>query len=301
MLPLRGDRGVAARSGGAARRLRILSSRLVDGIFAGEYRSVFRGRGIEFEEVREYQPGDDVRGIDWNVTARMGRPFVKRYIEEREMTVMLLLDLSSSMNSPSPAGRKSDQAAEVCALLAFAAARSNDRVGLLAFSDRVEAYIPPGKGGRHAQRVVSEVLRPVSGRRGTNLAMALDYLSRVQRRACILFVVSDFLSPEYRVPLAASARRNDVVAVVIADPLDHALPDAGMVETVCPESGIRRLVDTGNPEVLEAYRRQAEARVEERTRVFAGAGADTLAVTVGAPPVFALAEFFRNRQQRRRR
>lgn len=280
------------------RRLEILSSRLVTSIFAGEYRSVFRGRGIEFEEVREYQPGDDIRGIDWNVTARAGRPFVKQFAEEREMTVMLLLDRSASMRCTTPRRSKERVAAEVCALLAFAAARSNDRVGLLCFSERIERYLPPAKGGRHAQRLIAEVLGATSGGRGTDLAGALDYLGRVQRRPSILFLVSDFLSGDFRLPLAAAARRHDVVAVAIGDVLDEALPEVGLLAVADAEGDGRRLLDSGDARVRLAYREYAARRRAALSQAFATAGVEQLEVATDAAPVQALTRFFHGRRRR---
>jgi uncharacterized protein (DUF58 family) len=281
------------------RRLQILSSRLVTSMFAGEYRSVFRGRGIEFEEVREYQPGDDIRGIDWNVTARSGHPYVKQYIEEREMTVMLLLDRSASLDCATPRITKSHLAAEVCSLLAFAAARSHDRVGLLSFTDRIERYLPPAKGTRHAQRLIAEALQPpTSSSRGTDLAGALDYLGRVQRRGCMLFIVSDFLSGDFRLALAAAARRHDVVAVSVTDPLDASLPDVGLLQVVEAETGVRRLVDTGNATVRQAWKQQAAMRQAELRGEFSTAGIAHLTVSTDRSPIHALDRFFRDRQRR---
>jgi uncharacterized protein (DUF58 family) len=283
------------------RRLRILSSRLVTGIFAGEYRSAFRGRGIEFEEVREYQPGDDIRNIDWNVTARAGRPFVKQYVEEREMTVMILLDLSPSLACPTPRGTKSRVAAEIAALLAYAATRSNDRVGLMTFSDRIERYIPPAKGGRHAQRLVAELQRQAPSGQGTDLAGALNYLERVQRRGAILFLISDFLSDDFSLPLAAAARRHDVVAISVTDPLDDELPGVGLLQVADAESGMRRLIDSSDAAVRTAYRNLAARRRAGIGQVCADAGVGHLEVASDASPAKALARFFHDRRRRRRR
>jgi uncharacterized protein (DUF58 family) len=283
------------------RRLEILSSRLVTSIFAGDYRSVFRGRGIEFEEVREYQPGDDIRGIDWNVTARSGRPYVKHYVEEREMTVMLALDRSASMRCASNRPNKQQVAAEVCALLAFAAARSNDRVGLLCFSDRVEQYLPPAKGSRHAQRLIAEVLRDSPNSGGTDLAKALDYLGRVQRRGSILFLVSDFLSGDFRFPLAAASRLHDVVAVTIVDGLDDALPDVGLLEVTDAEGSGRRLLDTGDVRVRRTYREHAERRREALSQTLAATGVEQLVLATASSTVQALTGFFHRRQRRQMR
>ena len=281
------------------RRLRIRSSRLVTSIFAGEYRTAFRGRGIEFEEVREYQPGDDIRSIDWNVTARSGRPFVKQFVEEREMTVMILLDQSASLAGSTPRGTKSQVAVEICALLALAAARSNDRVGLMTFTDRIERYLAPAKGPRHAQRLMAELQRSPGGQ-GTDLAAALTYLQRVQRRASILIIVSDFLSADFRLPLLAAAKRHDVLAVSVTDPVDADLPDLGLLRVVDAETGRCRLIDTGDGKVRAAYREHAARRQTDVARLFDAAGLEHLVVGSDTSPVQVLTRFFTDRQRRSR-
>jgi uncharacterized protein (DUF58 family) len=288
-------------SGADIRRLQIHSSRLVTGVFAGAYRSVFRGRGIEFEEVREYQPGDDVRSIDWNVTARAGRPYVKQFVEEREMTVMLLLDRSASLDCPTPRGPKSRTAAEVCALLAFAAARSNDRVGIVTCTDRIEQFIPPAKGARHAQRIIAALVSRQPAGQGTDLPGALDYLDRVTRRGATLCLVSDFQSVNFRTQLAAVARRHDVVALVITDPDDRELPDAGLLQVRDPETGDRHLIDTGAAQVRRAYRQESAARRDELLRGFAAAGVRYLEVDTAQAPLYPLIRFFQARQRQGRR
>ena len=293
-----GERKPLAWAAADVRRLRIVSSRLVTSIFAGEYRSAFRGRGIEFEEVREYQPGDDIRNIDWNVTARAGRPFVKQYVEEREMTVMILLDLSPSLACATPRGTKSRLAAEIAALLAFAATRSNDRVGLMMFSDRIERYIPPAKGSRHVQRLVAEMQQQASSGQGTDLAAALNYLERVQRRGAIVFVISDFLAEDFHLPLAAATRRHDVVAISVSDPLDDELPAVGLLQVSDPETGARRLIDSGDAAVRMAYRNLAARRRAEIGQVLANAGVDHLQIAAGASPAKTLARFFHGRRWR---
>jgi uncharacterized protein (DUF58 family) len=283
-----------------ARHLQILSSRLVTGVFAGEYRSGFRGPGIEFEEVREYQPGDDIRSIDWNVTARSGRPFVKLFAEEREMSVMILLDRSPSLARAAPRDARSRVAAETCALLIYAAMRSNDRVGLLTFTDAVERYVAPAKGSRHAQRLVGELLRPPRGQ-GTDLAAALNHVERVHRQSSILFVVSDFLAADFSLPLAAAARRHDVVAVSVTDPIDRRLPGTDILHLADAETGRRRLVDAANAKVRAAYRRHDARRRADLAQSLAAAGVAHLAVATDTPPIRALARFFLGRQRPRRR
>ncbi|WP_026840915.1 DUF58 domain-containing protein [Citrifermentans bremense] len=283
------------------RRLRVLSSRLVTGLFAGEYRSVFKGRGMEFESVREYQPGDDVRNIDWNVTARAGRPFLKQFVEERELNLMLLVDRSASLACPTPRGAKSRLAAEAAALLALAAAKSNDRVGLITCSDRVESFIPPAKGARQAQRIVASLSCGASSGGGTDLAAALDYLARVDRRAGTLCIVSDFLSPDFSRELAAVARRHEVVALVVTDPSDFELPDSGLLDLCDEENGKRSLIDSASPRVRRFFR---EAALERRARLleaFASLGVKHLELSTTEPPLHALVRFFQgNRRQGRR-
>jgi len=281
------------------RRLQILSSRLVNSRFAGEYRSVFRGRGIEFEEVREYQPGDDIRNIDWNVTARTGRPFVKLFIEEREMTVMLVLDRSASLQSASTHSSKARLGAEVCALLAFAAARSHDRVGLLTFSDRIEQYIPPAKGVRHVRRLVAEIRKPPeTANASTDLAGALRFLERVQRRGCILFLLSDFVTSGYQPALTIASRRNDVVAVALSDPIDFELPDVGLIRMRDAETGYRRLVDSSSTAVQQGYREHAASQRAALRSGLASAGADLVEIGTERSPARTLMHFFLERQQR---
>lgn len=287
---------------GDARRLRIYTTRWVDSIFTGEYRSAFRGRGIEFDEVRAYQPGDDIRSIDWNVTARSGRPFIKRYVEERQMTVLILLDRSSSLEGAGPRKSKAQLAQEICALLILAATRSNDCVGLMTFADRVESCIPPGKGMRHAVRLLAELSRPpTSAERGTDLAGALRYFDRVQRRPCIAVLVSDFIADEFQRPLAAVGGRHDVVAISLTDTFDRELPDAGLLRVRDMESGNPRLIDTHCPATRSAYRYRAQQKQIEIEQCFRAAGVGHLAVATDALPAQALTQFFAARALQRRR
>lgn len=238
------------------RRIEITTRHLVRDIVAGEYSSAFRGRGVEFAEVREYQPGDDVRTIDWNVTARLGTTYVKRYLEERELTVCLVVDFSASKRFGSRLRTKGDLATEVCAVLALAAARNNDRVGTLFFTDRVERMIPARKGRRHVLRIISEILSFVPEGSGTDLTGTLDYLESVLRRRSVLFIVSDFLTAGYRPGLGRLARRHDVIALQLSDPRERQLPDAGLVSLWDPESGAWRYVDTGSAGVRDEFRRR---------------------------------------------
>jgi uncharacterized protein (DUF58 family) len=226
------------------RRLQIRARRAVEDLLGGEYRSVFKGVGIAFEEVREYQPGDDIRSIDWNVTARMGHPFVKRFIEERELTVMLLVDCSRSLMFGTQAQEKRDVAAELAALLAFCAIASNDKVGLIACSDRVEKFVPPRKGTRHALRLIRDILffQPRHG--GTDLRAGLDFLNRFLRRRAIVFLLSDFLDQDFDKSLKRTGKRHDLIALQITDPREHSLPPLGLMEIEDAETGQRLLVDT---------------------------------------------------------
>lgn len=279
------------------RRLQIMASRLATGIFAGEYRSAFRGRGIEFDEVRDYQPGDDIRTIDWSVTARQDRPFVKRFIEERELTVLFVLDRSSSMAFGTVRCTKGEAAAEACALLGFAALRSNDRVGLLTVGNRVEYYLPPAKGKRHLLRLVRELSPPAGTGIATDLKTALDHVDTVVRGRALLFLVSDFLTPLSVKSLAATARRHDVVAVVISDPSEGNLPQAGLLRLSDAETGVVRVVDCGNAGVRAQYAANARARRAERTRQIVAAGVDMIELSTATSPLHPLARFFRDRQR----
>jgi uncharacterized protein (DUF58 family) len=282
----------------AVRKIQIRTSHLVTDLFAGQYQSVFKGRGMEFAEVRLYQPGDEIRTIDWNVTARTGVPHVKRYAEERELTVMLLVDASASTIFGSTRQLKSALAAELGALFAFSAITNNDKVGLLIFTDRIELALPPRKGTHHVLRVIREVLSVKPAGRGTNIGGALEHLARVTKRRCVVFLVSDFLDPTCRPALRIAARRHDVIAVVLEDPREATLPDVGLVELEEAETGERYVVDTGSARVREAFaRRVAEARLA-RDRMLRGADVDAIVVGTDRPYTEALLRFFRMRERR---
>ncbi len=283
------------------RQIEIRTSHMVSDVFAGQYHSVFKGQGMEFEEVREYVPGDDIRAIDWNVTARMGHPFIKKFVEERELTVMLLVDISGSQHFGSGAQLKKDLAAELAAVLAFSAIRNNDRVGLVLFTDEVEHVIPPRKGTRHVLRVIRDVLYMKPRRAGTRLEPALDYLNHVISRRSVVFVISDFLDREFARPLRVTARRHDVIGVVVDDPRESEWPAVGLVEWEDAETGRRVLVDTSD----RATRRlladhQARRRADLQT-VLRAAGVDHIDVRAGEPYLTALTGFFRGRERRRAR
>ena len=283
------------------RRLQLRARRAVEDLLGGEYHSVFKGSGIAFEEVREYQPGDDIRAIDWNVTARMGHPFVKRFIEERELTVLLAVDCSGSQQFGTRAQQKREVVAELAAVLAFSAIANNDRVGLVQFSDRVERFVPPRKGVRHVLRLIRDVLFFQPQHRGTRLAAGLDYLNRVLHRRAIVFLLSDFLDQGYEGSFKRTGRRHDLVAVRITDPGEEELPAVGLLEVEDAESGRRMLVDTGSGAARSAYRADAAARREALVRLARAALADLVEVSTDGSHLDALINFFRLRERRLRR
>ncbi len=280
------------------RLIEIATRRAVNDTLAGEYHSVFKGRGMEFDEVREYAPGDDVRTIDWNVTARTGTPYVKRFVEERELTVFLVVDLSGSGEFGSSEQLKNEVAAELCALLAFSAIKNNDKVGVVAFTDRVEKFIPPKKGSSHVLRLVRDLLKFEPEGCGTDLGAALEFVGRVARRRAIVFLISDFLAHGYLKPLRLVAGRHDLVAVALADPLEHALPDVGLVELEDSESGERLTLDTSSAEIRGRYKALARVRERERQELFRTTGVDEVRVVAGEDYVRDLMSFFRQRERR---
>jgi uncharacterized protein (DUF58 family) len=279
------------------RRLEITTRHLVRDIVAGEYSSAFRGRGVEFAEVREYQPGDDIRTIDWNVTARLGAAYVKRYLEERELSVVFVVDRSASGGFGSRVRTRAELAAEVVAVLAFAAARNNDRVGLLLATDRVERFTTPRKGRRHSLRVVSELLAFEPEGQGTDLAAALDTLEPALRRRAVIFLVSDFLTAGYESALARLARRHDLIAIQVVDPRERELPDVGLVTLWDPESGDWRLVNTSDASLRERFRVRAEDFDRGLERLLRERGADLLRLETGRSYAEPLLAFFRRRER----
>jgi len=281
----------------AVRLIEIRSRSLVNDVFAGEYHSVFKGRGMEFAEVREYLPGDDIRAIDWNVTARTGTAHVKKFDEEREQTVMFLVDASHSLDFGTVRRMKGEIAAEIAAVLAFSAIRNNDKVGAIIFTDRVELFIPPKKGKKHVLRVIREMLffRP-EGRR-TDVGGALDYLSRVVRRRAVVFLLSDFVSPDYTRPLRVANRRHDLVAITIGDPAEDAIPAVGLVHFVDAETGRAEIRDTSNRRFREDVRRWRTEFADRRDRAFRKYGVDRIDVRTDRPYTEALVAFFRRRER----
>lgn len=278
--------------------IHIRTKHLVNEVMAGEYESAFRGRGMEFEEVREYIPGDDIRTIDWNVTARTGRPHVKLYREERELMVMLLVDLSASGQFGSLRKFKREVAAEVAAVLAYTAIRNNDKVGLLLFTDRVEKYLPPKKDRGHGWRVIREVLSFEPQGRGTDVALALDFLGRVVRKRAICFLLSDFLTSGFEKPLRLSNKRHDMIGLVLSDPREEDLPAVGLLELEDSETGRRILIDTRDRGFAAAYRALRQQSAEERRRLFRSIGMDHVDLSTVVPFSEPLLAFFRQREKR---
>ena len=274
---------------------------LVNSVFTGEYRSVFKGQGMEFAEVREYQPGDEVRTIDWNVTARMRRPFVKRYIEERELTVMLAVDLSGSERFGTVRRFKSEMATELGAVLAMSAIRNNDRVGILLFTDRVEHVVPPRKGRRHALRVIRDLLVHEPAGSGTDLAGALGYLGRMLRQHTIVFILSDFIAPDVERPLKLLAQQHDVVAITVADPSEQTLPDVGLARFADPETGETVDVDTSNAAVRAHYATQVASEREARQHLLRRLAIDEVEIDTATGYIQPLLRFFNSRETRKRR
>jgi uncharacterized protein (DUF58 family) len=296
--PSAGERGIPPEMLARIRRIEIRARRLVANRFLGEYHSVFRGRGIEFSEVRQYEPGDDVRAIDWNVTARMGAPYIKKYVEERELTVLLAVDVSASSTFTTTGMSKRELAAEVAATLAFSAAANNDRVGLVAFTDRVEEYVPPGNDRRHVLRIIRELLYLEPAGRATNIAAALAFLARVQKRRAIVFLLSDFFDEGYESQLRAAATRHEVVALTLGDPRDEEVPDAGLLDLEDVETGARVTVDTSDRRVRATYARRASEARARRRRAFAVAGVEEVVLRTDESYVAPLLRAFRARERR---
>jgi len=282
------------------RRLRLRARRAVRTVLGGEYHSAFKGTGLSFDEVREYQPGDDVRRIDWNVTARMGHPYMKRYVEERELTVMLVADVSGSQRFGTGEQPKRAVAAEVAALLAFCAVSNHDRVGLVAFTDRVERSIPPGKGTRHTLRVLRDVLFYEPAGVKSDLTTALEYLNRVQRRRAIVFVLSDFLGTGYDDTFRRAARKHDLIAVRTSDPREHSWPAVGLVNLEDAETGRQVLVDAASRRFRAAFAGRAADRVARFDHLCRTCGVDRIDAGTDGGHFDALVRFFRLRERRRR-
>jgi uncharacterized protein (DUF58 family) len=279
-------------------RIRVITTRLVDERLSGEYHSVFKGQGIEFDEVREYTPGDDVRTIDWNVTARMGHPYVKRYCEERELTVLFVVDISGSQGFGSGTRSKAEVAAEVTCLLALSAIRNDDKVGLLLFSDRIELSLQPRKGRTAVMRLVREVLAAEETRRGTALTEALRFLNGVQKRKAVVFLISDFQDAGYERELRLTARRHDLICCPLTDPREFTLPAAGLLEVQNPETGALMLLDTGSTRLRTAYHGAAVARYDALLASFKKMQIDVLPLATDRPFIDDVRRLFHKRQRR---
>lgn len=287
------------------RQIHIRTSHMVQDVLAGQYESVFKGQGMEFDEVREYQPGDDIRTIDWNVTARTGRPFVKKFVEERELTVMLIVDLSGSLRFGSVERSKAELAAEICAVIAFSAIANNDKVGLIIFTDQIEEFIPPKKGRRHVLRVIRDVLSFTPEGHGTDISIALEYLSKVTTRRTVSFLVSDFFeqgedeaASSYEKALRIASKRHDVIAVTISDPRERELPKLGLMEFQDAETGETVLIDLSSRRGRAQFQRLAEEQAQQRSSLFRSAGIDTIGLQTGEPYVGELLKFFHMRERR---
>ena len=291
---------------GRMRQLEIRTRRLVNDSLAGQYHSVFKGRGMDFDEVREYIPGDEVRTIDWNVTARAGQPFIKKFVEERELTLMLLVDVSASGDFGSGAQSKREMSAELASVLALSAVRNSDKVGLILFTDQVELYVPPRKGRRHVLRLVREILGFEPEHRGTNLAQALDFTNHVLSRRAIVFLLSDFQSSEDPTTALASLRRairqtncrHDLVAMHVHDPREDELPDFGLLAVEDAETGELLEVDTGDETVRRRFHEIASEGSTRLRRAFNGEAVDSLSLSTTEPYLPALMGFFKHRERR---
>jgi uncharacterized protein (DUF58 family) len=281
------------------RRLQITTGRQVSDVLAGAYHSVFKGRGMEFDEVREYIQGDDVRFIDWNVTARLGSPHIKTFVEERELTIIFCVDVSSSGAFGTADRFKSEIAAELCAVLAFSAVKNNDKVGLLLFSDDIELFIPPKKGTRHALRVIRELLYHRPERSGTDIGNALQYLNKVTRRKSIVFLVSDFFDSEFERDMLLTSRRHDLIPVVVRDPAENVIPPTGLLELEDAETGERIIIDAGSSRVLESYTAETSSENERLEDYFKSIGVDAVHVNTSESYLPELMRYFRRRAKLR--
>src|SRR6266567_3940640 len=280
------------------RALEIKTRGLVETAFAGDYHSVFKGRGMNFEDVREYQPGDEIRAIDWNVTARLGTAFVKQFTEERELTVMLIVDVSASGNFGSTMQSKRELAAEVACLLAFSAIRNNDKVGLLLFSDRVELFIPPKKGRSHTLRLIREILFFQPGGRGTAPALALDYLNKIVTRRAVVFFISDFQAPDFSRSLAVTGRRHDFVAIHVEDEREKVLPNIGIITLEDAETGEQIEINTGDRKTRTVFTDLVDEHETDLSRTLRRNNVDAIALQTGKDYLPALRSFFKQRERR---
>jgi len=281
--------------------LEIYTSKAVNDCLAGEYHSVFKGQGIEFDEVREYQIGDEIRSIDWNVTARMGEPYVKRFIEERELTVMFLVDLSSSGAFGSTEKLKNEVATELCALLAFSAIKNNDKAGLIIFTDKIEVFIPPKKGTTHVLRLIRELLNFKTKKTYTNISLGIEYLGKVINKHSVVFVVSDFLESGFEKSLNIIGKRHDLIAVSITDPREIELPDVGLIELEDAETGENVTIDTSSSLIRNNYKNLGEIQQKKLREIFRSMSIDQVEIFTNKDFVRELVKFFKTRERRKMR
>lgn len=282
------------------RYIQIMTNKAVNDVLAGEYHSVFKGQGMEFDEVREYQPGDEIRSIDWNVTARTGHPYVKRFREEREQTLLFLVDLSASGRFGSVKNTKSEVATELCALLAFSAIKNNDKVGLVVFTETVELFIPPAKGTSHVLRLISELLRFEPQQKGTKITAAVDYAARILNRRSIVVLISDFFDTDYQRTLGILSRRHDVIAASVNDAREYELPNVGLLDLEDPETGAMVSVDTGSAAVRKKYKALGLARADALRETFKSLNIDHIEVGTSDDYLLDLIRFFKRRERQRR-
>ncbi len=280
------------------KQIEIRTGRLVNDVFAGEYESVFKGRGMEFHEVREYFPGDDIRSIDWNVFARMGHPYVKKFIEERELTIILLADISASSRFGTKNRMKSELLAELGAVLAFSAIRNNDKVGLILFTDRIEKFVPPKKGRMHVLRVIRELLYYKGQGKRTDIRAALDYLGKVLRKRAVIFLISDFMDSGYERLLRSLNKRHDIIAITIEDPREKELPEVGILELEDAETGESVLIDTTDKILREEFSKKVQTLKEKRNKNFKSMNLDAINISTEKSYIEPLILFFRIRAKR---
>ncbi|MBM4167376.1 MAG: DUF58 domain-containing protein [Ignavibacteria bacterium] len=280
------------------RKIEIKTRGMVNQIFSGEYHSVFKGRGMNFSEVREYQYGDDIRSIDWNVSARYNHPYIKVYEEERELTVMLIVDFSRSGNFGTVEKFKNEIAAELCAVLAFSALKNNDKVGMILFTDIIEKFIPPKKGKSHALRLIRELLAFQPKNSGTNISLALENLTHVMKRRCIAFVISDFFDDGFEKAMQLASRKHDVIALLLSDPKEQDIPKIGLVKFRDAETGIDRWVDTNSRTVREMFARYFQQLRERQKQIFLKSRVDAVPIRIDQSYITPLVNFFRMREGR---
>jgi len=278
--------------------IQITTSRLVNDILGGEYHSTFKGQGIEFDAVRDYEPGDDIRRIDWKVTARMGKPFIKTFVEERELTVMLMVDASHSGLFGSVDKLKSEYAVELCAVLAFSAIKNNDKVGLIIFTDTVEKYMPPKKGKTHVLSLINDLLSFQPKNKGTDIDAALHFLNSVHKRKCVSFLISDFLDTHFERSLQIANKRHDVVAITISDKRETDIPEIGLIEFEDAETGQRIRIDSSNRHVQNKFKHVAQKAYLDRESLFKRVDVDVIHTETGVSYVKPLIQFFKKREKR---